>query len=181
MRSDTCVEQPGGGYTPAVESSIQLEPIGFVRHGTPDEVVKEQWAELVARIEILEHYAEGLVQIDGFSHLILLYWMHRLSEGARQRLVVRPRGMLRHGLSLEELPTIGVFACDSPARPNPIGLTIVELISREGSTLTVRGVDAYDGSPVLDVKPYSLDRLVPDAKDAPWHEELIRRTGARRV
>lgn len=164
-----------------MEPSIRLDPIGFVRHGAPDEVVKERWAELVARVEILEPYAEGLTAIDGFSHLFLLFWMHRLPEEARQRLVVKPRGMLRHGLSLEELPTIGVFACDSPARPNPIGLTVTELLSREGTTLTVRGIDAYDGAPVLDVKPYSLDRMVPGARDAPWHEELIRRTGARRI
>jgi tRNA-Thr(GGU) m(6)t(6)A37 methyltransferase TsaA len=164
-----------------VDPDISLTPIGYLRHGAADDVVKEQWADLVATVEINELYAEGLTAIDGFSHLILLLWLHRLREGARERLVIKPRGMLRYGLTLDELPTIGVFASDSPARPNPIGLTIVELLGREGATLTVRGVDAYDGTPALDIKPYSLDRSITGARDAPWHEELVRRTGAKRV
>jgi tRNA (adenine37-N6)-methyltransferase len=164
-----------------VDHGIVLEPIGYVHHGAADDVVKEQWPRLVATVEVLEAYAEGLTAIDGFSHLILLFWMHRLREGGRERLVIKPRGLLRHGLTPEELPTIGVFASDSPARPNPIGLSVVQLLGREGRTLTLRGVDAYEGTPVLDIKPYSLDRSITDAKDAPWHEELIRKTGARRV
>jgi tRNA-Thr(GGU) m(6)t(6)A37 methyltransferase TsaA len=164
-----------------VDRDIVLSPIGYLRHGASDEVVKEQWPDLVATLEVLEPYADGLTAIDGFSHLILLFWMHRLREGGRERRVIKPRGLLRHGLTLDELPTIGVFACDTPVRPNPIGLTIVELLGREGRILTVRGVDAYEGTPVLDIKPYSLDRSVPGAKDAPWHEALIYKTGAKRV
>lgn len=161
--------------------SITFEPVAYIRHGASDDVVKENWAELVGTVEVLEPYAEGLTAIDGFSHLILLFWMHRLREGRRGQLVIKPRGLLRHGLTPDELPTIGVFASDSPARPNPIGLTIVELLAREGRLLTVRGLDAFDGTPVLDIKPYSLDRSVLTARDAPWHEALIRKTGAKRV
>jgi tRNA-Thr(GGU) m(6)t(6)A37 methyltransferase TsaA len=164
-----------------VEPTISLEPIGYIRHGAEDRVVKEEWRRLEADLEILDRYAEALTRIDGFSHLIVLFWMNRLADEARGRLVVKPRGLLRHGLSPDELPTLGVFACDSPARPNPIGLTAVELLGRDGTTLRIRGIDAYDGTPVLDVKPYSKDRLVADARDAPWHEELIRRTGAERI
>ncbi|MGH2690482.1 MAG: tRNA (N6-threonylcarbamoyladenosine(37)-N6)-methyltransferase TrmO [Actinomycetota bacterium] len=160
---------------------ITLEPVAYIRHGASDQDVKEKWSELVGTVEVLEPYAEGLTAIDGFSHLILLCWMHRLREGGRQQLVVKPRGLLRHGLTLEELPDMGVFACDAPVRPNPIGLTIVDLLGREGRVLTVKGIDVFDGTPVLDIKPYTLDRAVTTARDAPWHEQLVRATGAKRV
>jgi tRNA (adenine37-N6)-methyltransferase len=164
-----------------VEEPLVLSPIGYVRHGLADDVVKDQWATLEARIEVLDEYADGLELIDEFSHLIVLYWMHRLREGGRQILQIKPRGLLRHGLSLEELPTVGVFASDAPVRPNPIGLTVVELAGREGNVLTVKGIDAFDEAPVLDIKPYTEDRLKPEARMAGWHTELLRKTGARRV
>lgn len=164
-----------------MEKPLSLSPIGYVRHGLADEVVREQWATLEARIEILDEYSDGLELVDEFSHLIVLYWMHRLRDGGRRILQIKPRGLLRHGLTLDELPTVGVFASDAPVRPNPIGLTVVELIGREGNVLTVRGIDAFDEAPVLDIKPYTEDRLRPEARMAGWHDELLRRTGAKRV
>ena len=158
-----------------------LDPIGWVRHDHPDDVLKDRWHELTARIELRAELEPGLQAIDGFSHLIVLFWMHRLPGEARSRLQIQPRGLLRLGLSLDELPIIGVFASDAPPRPNPIGLTVVDLVGREGTTLEVRGLDAFDGTPVLDLKPYTRDRLVPDLQEAGWHAELIRKTGARRV
>jgi tRNA-Thr(GGU) m(6)t(6)A37 methyltransferase TsaA len=158
-----------------------LEPIGEVRHNHPDDVLKDQWHSLASDIELREDLEPGLQGIDGFSHLIVLFWMNRLPAEARSKLQIQPRGLLRLGLAPEELPTIGVFASDAPPRPNPIGLSVVELVGREGSTLHVRGLDAFSGTPVLDIKPYTRDRLVPDLKESGWHDELIRRTGARRV
>lgn len=164
-----------------MSTPIELQPIGYVRHGQPDDVVKESWAEMASQIEIAGEFAEGLERIEGFSHLIVLYWMHRIREGGRSILQIKPRGLMRHGLTLEELPQIGVFASDAPVRPNPIGLTVVELLGREGNTLNIKGLDAYDGAPVLDIKPYTEDRIVPDARMASWHEDLLRKTGAKRV
>ena len=164
-----------------MESPFVLKPIGQVRHDHPDDVLKDQWYSLTAFIEIRPDLEDGLLQIDGFSHLIVLFWMHRLQEDRRTRLQVQPRGLLRMGLTPEDLPTIGVFACDAPPRPNPIGLTVVELLGRDGPTLEVRGLDAFSGTPVLDIKPYTSDRLVPDVVESGWHAELIRKTGARRV
>lgn len=158
-----------------------LDPIGVVRHDHPDDVLKDRWHELATEIVVRDDLEPGLAEIDGFSHLIVLFWMNRLPEEARQRLQIQPRGLLRLGLSLEELPTIGVFACDAPARPNPIGLSVVELLGRQGTALTVRGLDAFNATPVLDIKPYTKDRLVPDLVESGWHADLIRRTGARRV
>lgn len=164
-----------------MEPPFVLNPIGVVRHEHPDDVLKDRWHELTSEIVIRPELEPGLLAIDGFSHLIVAFWMHRLPEGARQRLQIQPRGMLRLGLSLEELPTIGVFACDAPPRPNPIGLSIVELTGREGAVLGVRGLDAFSETPVIDVKPYTRDRLVPDLEESGWHADLIRKTGARRV
>lgn len=164
-----------------MEPPFVLDPIGAVVHDHADDVLKEQWHSLISEIHIREELAGGLLAIDGFSHLIVLFWMHRLPEEARARLQIQPRGLLRQGLTPEELPTIGVFACDAPPRPNPIGLSVVELVGREGTVLTVRGLDAFSGAPVVDIKPYTKDRLVPDLQESGWHAELIAKTGARRV
>ncbi len=158
-----------------------LDPIGYVRHDHADDVLKEQWHSLTSSIDLRDDLEPGLLEIDGFSHLIVLFWMSRLPDGARSKLQIQPRGLLRMGLTPEELPTVGVFACDAPPRPNPIGLSVVELLGREGTTLEVRGLDAFNATPVLDIKPYTRDRLVPDLSESGWHAELIRKTGARRV
>lgn len=164
-----------------MEPPYVLHPIGTVRHDHPDDVLKDQWHSLTSAIDLRPELEPGLLQIDGFSHLIVLFWMHRLDEDARLRLQIQPRGLLRLGLTPEELPTIGVFACDAPPRPNPIGLSIVELVGRDSTTLTVRGLDAFSGTPVIDIKPYTQDRRIDGLREAAWHDELIRKTGARRV
>ncbi|MEM2147385.1 MAG: tRNA (N6-threonylcarbamoyladenosine(37)-N6)-methyltransferase TrmO [Candidatus Bathyarchaeia archaeon] len=101
-----------------------------------------------AEIRIFQKFCGGLKGIEGFSHLIVLYWIHlRNSEEERRTLLVFPR---RHTAKTET----GVFACRSPSRPNPIGLCVVELLKRENCVLTVKGLDALEGSPIIDVKPY---------------------------
>jgi len=107
-----------------------LEPISYVRTRVSPEEVKAAWEELQSEIEILEAYEAGLTGIDGFSHLFVLTYLHEVSDEARSTMNVKPRGLLRFGLTLEELPTIGVFACDSPMRPNPIGVTVVRWAGR---------------------------------------------------
>lgn len=93
-------------------------------------------------LEILPEFEAGLADIEGFSHLFVL-WMFDRSEGFE--LVGCP--------PIDKRPH-GVFATRSPRRPNPIGLTVAELLSREGRVLHVRGVDMLDGTPILDIKPY---------------------------
>ena len=103
----------------------------------------------VSTIRIKEEYCPGLLGTEGHSHLFILYWMHlRDDAGHRGTLRVTPP---RH----EGAPLTGVFACRSPSRPNPIGLTVVELKRVEGCLLEVSGLDALKGSPVVDIKPYS--------------------------
>ncbi|HOT37599.1 MAG TPA: tRNA (N6-threonylcarbamoyladenosine(37)-N6)-methyltransferase TrmO [Candidatus Latescibacteria bacterium] len=93
-------------------------------------------------VEVHPEYAEGLRDLEGFSHVYLIYWFHRAQ---RTELTVVPF------LDTEKR---GVFATRSPLRPAHIGLSIVELLRVEGPTLTVRGVDILDGTPLLDIKPY---------------------------
>jgi tRNA-Thr(GGU) m(6)t(6)A37 methyltransferase TsaA len=119
--------------------------------------------EQEAQVRIFPKFCSGLRQITGFSHLIILYWMHlRDKEKERETLLVFPK---KHAVSIET----GVFACRSPSRPNPIGLCVVELIKVEKCTLTLKGLDAVQGSPIVDVKPY-LPRAdcVPDARVPDW-------------
>ena len=123
------------------------QPIGHVR--TPftrtSEIPKGIGArhDAVGTIDILPAFAEGLADVEGFSHLYVL-WVFDRSEGFDLTATPPTDGGRPHG----------VFATRSPRRPNPIGLTVVELLGRDGSLLRVRGVDMLDGTPVLDLKPY---------------------------
>ncbi len=131
----------------------KLRFIGFVYDGDESE----------AEVRILEEFCAGLKGVADFSHLIVLYWMHcRDDETNRRTLLVFPR---RHAVNVE----IGVFACRSPSRPNPIGLCVVELKKVEDCVLVVSGLDADVGSPIIDIKPY-LPRAdaVPGARVPAW-------------
>ena len=101
----------------------------------------------ISTIEIYPDYCEGLDRLDMYYQIKILYWFHlRDNDQHRNVLKVVPR---RH----DETEERGVFASHSPSRPNPIGLTEVEIISIEGCNLTVRGLDAFEGSPIVDIKP----------------------------
>jgi len=121
-------------------------PIGFV--SSPYKVANEVPKGLGAKhhadgvLKILPEFEAGLTDIEGFSHLIVL-WEFDRSKGFE--LTASPPSDKR---------THGVFATRSPLRPNPIGLTTIELLSRKGTELHVRGVDMLDGTPILDIKPY---------------------------
>jgi tRNA-Thr(GGU) m(6)t(6)A37 methyltransferase TsaA len=109
--------------------------------------------DAVCRVEVDPAFAPGLRNVTGCTHLILLYWMDRATRGL---VVQHPR----HA----DGPR-GTFSLRSPARPNPIALSVVELVGREGAVLQVRGLDCLDGTPLLDIKPYyaSTDSR-PDAQ-----------------
>ncbi|MDO8636031.1 MAG: tRNA (N6-threonylcarbamoyladenosine(37)-N6)-methyltransferase TrmO [Dehalococcoidia bacterium] len=129
---------------------MTLQPIGVVRNkATRGRVNRDK---IVSRIIVNPEFEEGLEGLNGYSHILVLVWMHRIDPGERSALWVHPRG--RH-----DVPMVGVFAGRGPARPNPIGLTTVKLLGIEGNILTVAGLDAYSGTPVLDIKPHipSLD------------------------
>ncbi len=117
-------------------NEIIIKPIGVV-HGSPSD---EQQV-----IEVYPQHCEGLHRIGELDELWVLFWLHKLGETGRRTYRVHPRGD-------GSRPMYGVFALHSPMRPNPIGITRVKLIARQGNRLIVSGLDALDGSPVIDIK-----------------------------
>jgi len=117
----------------------------------------------LSRVKIFPEYCGGLDGLNNFSHIVILYWFHlRNNEEERRTLRVVPK---RH----PGAPQVGVFASRSPSRPNPIGLCVAEITKIEDCTLFVRGLDAFEGSPIIDIKPY-LPRgdSVSDARVPEW-------------
>lgn len=124
---------------------MELQPIGVIRSpykNTEKAPYQGYRSEEISQIEIFKEFTEGLKDIEGFSHLIVIYWFHK-SQGYHL-LVKTPWDDILHGL----------FATRSPHRPCPLGLTVVELVAREKNILKVKGLDAVDGTPLLDIKPY---------------------------
>ena len=142
-------------------SSIEIEPIGYVRHQVAEADVARRRRELVSEIEILDRYAPALDGIEDWSHLFVLFWMHKLEVGHPPILRARPRGRI-------DLPELGVLASRGRQRPNPIGLAVVELLERRGNVLSVRRLDAFDGTPVIDLKPYDNYDVVQDLRMPAW-------------
>lgn len=145
---------------------FEMRAIGFVRspHTETSQIPKGCGATHVAEgvLEIMPEFSEGLLDIEGFSHLFVIWTFHR-AEGY-SLLANPPTDNRPHG----------VFATRSPRRPNPIGLTVVELIRREGSLLYVRGVDMLDGTPILDIKPY-LSSIPAGEFKRGWLEQAEKR------
>jgi tRNA-Thr(GGU) m(6)t(6)A37 methyltransferase TsaA len=133
---------------------FRMEPIGTVRSPYTDttQIPKGRGAEHRAEgaLEILPRFEAGLQDIEGFSHLYVLWLFDRAQSF--ELLTTTPTDTTAHG----------VFATRAPRRPNPIGLTVVTLLRREGCKLHVRGVDMLDGTPILDIKPYLSS--VPEAE-----------------
>jgi tRNA-Thr(GGU) m(6)t(6)A37 methyltransferase TsaA len=125
---------------------ISMNPIGYVRspYSETSQIPKGCGAQHEAEgvLELLSDYEQGLTDIEGFSHLFVI-WLFDRVDGF-DLLATPPTDTRQHG----------VFATRSPRRPNPIGLTVVRLLGREGSKLRVAGVDMLDGTPILDIKPY---------------------------
>jgi len=144
---------------------IKYKPIGIVRspfkepYGTPIQPPGARGVE--GTVEVFPEYEEGLKDVDGFSHIVLIYHFHLSDE-----------------FSLEVKPYLddrirGVFATRAPARPNPIGISIVRLVRVEGHRLSIRDVDIVDGTPLLDIKPYVPDFDSPEAERIGWLEKNL--------
>jgi tRNA (adenine37-N6)-methyltransferase len=165
------IEQSGGSM------QISLTPIGVVRtHATENEVRSEE-REIEGELEIFEEFGPALEGIDGYSHLFVISYFDQLRDDQIGPLQVRPRRLVRKGLSLEDLPLLGVFALDSPTRPNPIGLSLVRLLGRAGTRLSVKGLDCFDGTPILDVKGYQPDYRPEEFSMPDWYQRLMDESG----
>lgn len=139
---------PGAVAAPprAAGAVVTLHPIGVVSNG----VARPRaggWETVESVLRIAPAFTAGLAGIDGFSHLIALTWLHLAAAEPRELLAIHPGGDPR-------LPLTGVFALRVGGRPNPIGLSVVRLLGVHGADLRVRGLDAVDGTPLLDLKPY---------------------------
>jgi tRNA-Thr(GGU) m(6)t(6)A37 methyltransferase TsaA len=155
---------------------IRFTPIGVIHTSASEAEVREK-GDREGEIEIFSQFAAGLDGIDGYSHLFLLVYFDRLRPEQIGPLKVKPRGLLRRGLKLDELPELGVFALDSPTRPNPIGLTLVRVIRRDGIRILVQGLDFFDGTPVLDIKGYRPQYRVDDFSLPEWFRKLADEKG----
>lgn len=123
-----------------------VKPIGVIRspYKKLDEAPHQgRFSNEICEIHVFEEFSEGLRDVETYSHLIVLYWLHLANRG----------NLL--AISSHNKKERGVFATRSPNRPNPIGFAVVELIERAGNVLRIRWLDAIDGTPVIDIKPYS--------------------------
>ena len=161
--------------------AISLTPVGFVTSPLKTPSLKADGKDLsqqravrraengvISHLVINREFSPLLDGIEEFSHLLVIYWPHLLPVKARATQKIHPAGF-------QDLPLTGVFATLSPARPNPLLATVVELLGREENLLVVKGLEAVDRTPVLDIKPYSRHYLYRDnARYAPWMEHLDR-------
>ena len=147
---------------------ITLDPIGYVRSARAD-LRDDDWGNVTARIEISERLgAQCLDGLEEFSHAEVIFHFDRVPEGAIEWATRHPRGNTAW-------PRVGIFAQRGKDRPNRLGSTVVEIVGRDGRSLTVRGLDAIDGTPVLDIKPVMAEFLPRGSVRQPaWSHDLMR-------
>jgi tRNA-Thr(GGU) m(6)t(6)A37 methyltransferase TsaA len=151
---------------------ISYRPIGVIHspfqtiEGMPIQPAGAAGVE--GSVEVWQEFAAGLQDLEGFSHIILLYHFHRVKEA---RLVVTP---------FMDTEPRGVFATRAPKRPNPIGLSVVRLVGREENVLHIENVDILDGTPLLDLKPYVPAFNAPGAHRTGWLETASARVREKR-
>ena len=154
------------------EFAVTFRPIGVIRSEhtrAQDTPIQPNYAQgCKGRAVIFLEFAEGLRDLDGFSHIYLIYHLH---QAASSQLIVKP--------FLQDVEH-GVFSTRSPRRPNAIGLSVLELVRREGNVLHLNGVDILDGTPLLDIKPYSakFDRIETSRNG--WQDEVDEKTANQR-
>ena len=143
---------------------FRLGSIGHVVTDASHDELRHKLA--VSKIVIDRKFAGGLKGLEDYSHLYVLFLLDEAPKWSGA-LMVHPRGRT-------DVKKMGVFATRSPHRPNPIALTLVKLLSKKGRTLTVKGLDAYDGTPILDLKPYDRRDSVPRLRVPLWWKKLER-------
>lgn len=138
---------------------ITLEPIGYVRNDFSQR--PPTWQGTSSEIHVDARWSESLDGLEGFSHILVLCYLDK-SRGQAIPLQVHPQGN-------PEMPLVGFWGTRTPVRPNPISVTTVPLVGREGSVLRVRNLDMFDGTPVLDLKPYlTRGDCHPEATAPDW-------------
>ena len=159
---------------------LELEAIGVIHsehHVAKQTPIQPVCAEgSPGRVEVFPQYAEGLDDVEGFSHLHLIYWLHRAGDIAS---AVAGPSRLKVVPFLDDVPR-GVFATRAPVRPNPLGLSIVRLVARRGADLLVEDLDVLDGTPLFDIKPYVERFDLRVGTRGGWTEKVSSETFVRR-
>jgi len=146
------------------EPQISLKPIGWVCSDIKEPGYR-RWDKVVSEVVLDPEFSEAAEGLEKFSHIVVLYWMHRIPSAKRSRLKLHPQHR-------EDLPLLGVLATRAPARPNPIGVGVAQLLEHKGNVLKVKGLDAIDGSPVIDIKPYTKQDAVAHIRVPNWVSKL---------
>jgi tRNA (adenine37-N6)-methyltransferase len=148
---------------------ITLTPIGVVRSARV-ELNDDCWGEVRARIEVSDDFSpECLDGIEEFSHVEVIFFFDRVPEDSIERGARHPRGN-------PDWPKVGIFTQRGKSRPNRLGTTIARLVGREGQALIVEGLDAVEGTPVIDIKPVMAEFLPrTEIRQPQWSHELMRR------
>jgi tRNA-Thr(GGU) m(6)t(6)A37 methyltransferase TsaA len=143
--------------------TMALHPIGFVQNAVRSTPRPEHdWTGIISEIVIEPELVPGLERLEEYSHVIVIFWAHKATDKSKMALQVRYRGD-------PALPMVGVFASRSLFRPNPLGMRVSRLLGIENNILKVEGLDALDGTPVVDIKPYSPNNDKPeDVKTPGW-------------
>ncbi|MCF8373131.1 MAG: SAM-dependent methyltransferase [Bacteroidales bacterium] len=153
-------------YPEAMNTEISLHPIAYVKNNRK-EMIDDNWNKVISEIELVDSLpTESLDGIESFSHLEIIYFFDKSEKTMTGR---------EHPRENPNWPKVGIFAQRKKDRPNHLGLTIVNLIEREGRILIVSNLDAIDGTPVLDIKPV-FDVYLPKGKviQPEWTHELMR-------
>ena len=140
--------------------NITLSPIGYVSNDI-SEKKDDFWGNSISTITLKEEYRGGLTGLEEFSHAIILCYLDKARYIPEKHLIRRPRNR-------QDMPLLGIFSQRTKDHPNPIGLTTVEILSVSDTAITVKGLDAINGTPVLDIKPYfpAFDRR--DSRTPEW-------------
>jgi len=142
--------------------AITLKPIGIAKNQEKKHF--GGWSGVVTDLVIDEKYRQALDGLQDYSHLVVVYWMHEVKTC---ELLHVPQG------KVGEVPQVGIFACRCPARPNPIGISTAGILAIKDNIVTVKGLDVINGTPILDIKPYTPQYdLVRDAKVPEWVGKL---------
>ena len=148
-------------------NEIKLEPIGYVLSPVTERMDKN-WGEIKSKIILNSDYIGALLGLENFSHAVIVTYLHQAKYEKEKHLKRRPR-------NLETMPEVGIFSQRAKDRPNPIGITAVEIISVGDDHLEIKGLDAINETPVLDIKPYYPQHDRIDSPKVPeWVDRLMK-------
>ena len=141
-----------------------LESIGYNETDFGEEEIKKQPEATISALIINSKLVSALDGIESYSHLIIVYFMHKIT--ATKELKIHPRRR-------KDIKKVGVFATRTPSRPNPIGVTVVKLLERHYNIVKVQGLDALNGTPILDIKPYTCSDIRDNIDIPKWDKSFL--------